>query len=95
MSFKEKLADFAGALTSATYAPDAYPVPEYVNYETNMADLRQLWGEIRPQVKQDVDKAAFIDGKLEEMFAAFEAGEKDKGRKAVLAIYNLDVEKLR
>lgn len=95
MSLKERLSDFAGALTSATYAPDAYPMPEYVNYETNMADLRQLWGEIRPQLKHDADKAAFIEGKLQEMFVAFKAGEKDKGRKAVMAIYNLDVEKLR
>jgi hypothetical protein len=95
MSLKERLADFAGALTSATYAPDAYPMPEYVNYESNMADLKELWAQIRPQLKRDLESAEFIDRKLQEMFAAFQTGEKDKGRKAVMAIYNLDVEKLK
>lgn len=31
------------ALASATFAPDEYPLPEYVNYESGMADLRELW----------------------------------------------------
>lgn len=94
MSLKEKLLDFEGALSSATDAPDEYPMPEYVNYDSNMADLKQLWGEIRPQIKRDRSQAEFIDAKLQEMFAAFEAGEKAKGRKAVMAIYNLDIKKL-
>lgn len=95
MSIKERLADFAGALTSAVDAPDNYPFPEYVNYESNMRDLKELWATIRPQLKRDLDQAAFIDGKLQELFEAFESGEKDKGRKAVMAIYNLKVERLR
>jgi hypothetical protein len=95
MSLKEKLADFAGALSSATSAPDDYPFPEYVNYQSNMTDLKELWAEIRPQLKHDVEKAGFIDDKLQEMFAAFEEGDKEKGRKAAWAIYNADVKKLR
>ncbi|WP_231908281.1 MULTISPECIES: hypothetical protein [unclassified Cupriavidus] len=95
MSLKEKLADFAGALTSATYAPDEYPLPEYVNYQSNMADLQGLWLEIRQQLTHDVEAAAFIDEKLAEMLREFEAGRKVEGRRAVLAIYNLKVERLR
>jgi hypothetical protein len=95
MSLVEKLRDFAGALTSATDAPDDYPTWGYVTYESNMADLKELWAEIRPQLKKDVEQAEFIDGKLQEAFIAFEAKEKSKGRKAILAIYNLDVKKLR
>lgn len=95
MSLKERLADFAGALTSATYAPDAYPMPEYVNYESNMADLKELWAQIRPQLRRDLEQAEFIDHKLVEMRQAFDAEDKAAGRKAVMAIYNLKVERLR
>lgn len=95
MSLKEQLEDFAGALTSATFAPDEYPAPEYVNYESNMADLKELWTDIRPQLQRDVEQAEFIGTKLQEMFTAFDAGEKEKGRDAAWAIYNLKVEKLR
>jgi hypothetical protein len=95
MSLKERLADLAGALTSATNAPDEYPFPEYVNYESNMADLKALWAEIRPQLKRDIEQSEFIDGKLKELFEAFDAGNKEAGRKAAWALYNLNVEKLR
>ena len=95
MSLKERLADFAGALTSATDAPDNYPFPEFQSYEGNMADLKELWATIRPQLTRDLEQAEFIDGKLQEMRAAFDAGDKETGRKAVWAIYNLKVEKLR
>jgi t-SNARE complex subunit (syntaxin) len=95
MSLKERLEDFAGALASATNAPDDYPFPEFQSYESNMADLKELWAEIRPQLKRDLEKVELIDAKLVEMRVAFDAGEKDKGCKAVMAIYNLKVEKLR
>jgi len=95
MSLSERLKDFAGALTSATDGPDDYPDWGYVTYESNMADLKELWSEIRPQLKRDLEQAEFVDGKLQEMFAAFDEGEKDKGRAAVWAIYNSDVKKLR
>jgi hypothetical protein len=97
MSLRERLADFAGALTSATDAPDGYlPPPNgYVTYESNMADLKTLWAEIRPQLKRDLEQSDFVDNKLREMFGAFESGDKEAGRKAAWALYNLDVEKLR
>lgn len=95
MASIEKLRDFAGALTSATFAPDEYPSFGYVTYESNMADLKELWGEIRPKLKTDLNKAAFIDDKLQEAFAAFEANEKEAGQDAILAIYNLGVKRLR
>lgn len=96
MPFKEKLDDFAGAIGAAgTSAPDRYAPSSYWTYETHMTDLKELWAEIRPQLKRDVDKAQFIDNKLQEMFAAFEAGQKEKGQDAAWAIYNLEVKKLR
>ncbi|WKB56026.1 hypothetical protein [Eleftheria terrae] len=96
MSLKERLADFEGSVSAAaTRAPDEYPDWGHWSYVTHMADLKELWTEIRPQLKRDLDHAALIDAKLEEMFAAFEAGEEDKGRDAAWAIYNLKVERLR
>jgi hypothetical protein len=95
MSLTETLSNFAAALASATDAPDEYPAWGYVTYESNMADLKDLWGKIRPKLKRDLEQAEFVDVKLQEAFAAFEANEKDKGRKAVLAIYNLNVKRFR
>ncbi|MBI2308394.1 MAG: hypothetical protein HYU78_13910 [Rhodocyclales bacterium] len=60
-----------------------------------MADLKELWVEIREKLKRDQDKVPFIDEKLQEAFTAFDAGEKEKGVDAILAIYNLQVKKLR
>ena len=96
MSLKEKLSDFAGSLAAAMdYPPDDYPEWSYMTYETHMADLKELWAEIRAKLKKDVDKIEFIDNKLQEAFTAFDAKEKDKGVKAIAAIYNLEVKKLR
>lgn len=95
MSLTEKLRDFAGALTSATFAPNDYPTWGYVTYESNMADLTQLWSEIRPKLKRNVEERDFIDRKLQEAFTAFDKGQKDTGLDAVLAIYNLNVKQLR
>lgn len=97
MSFlSEKLADFSGAISSgATFAPDEYPEWGYVSYESNMSDIKEIWSEIRMKLKLDTEKIAFIERKLQDAFAAFDAGEKEKGRAALWAIYNLDVEDLQ
>lgn len=95
-SLSEKLLNFAGNIGAAmTDAPDDYPEWGYITYEGNMADIKELWSEIRPKLKRDVEKADFIEGKLQEAFAAFDAGEKEKGRKAMLAIYNLGIRTLK
>jgi hypothetical protein len=96
MSLTERLADFAGAVSgAATHAPDGYPEWSYETYETNMADIKKLWAEIRPQLKRDLEQAAFIDSTLQEAFTAFDTGEKEKGQLAMWDIYNLGVKKLR
>ena len=96
MPIKERLKDFAGSIAVATTdSPDNYAEWSSWTYEAHMADLKELWAEIRPKLKRDLEQAKFIDGKLQEMFTAFDAGEKDKGRKAAIAIYNQKVEKLR
>ncbi len=96
MSLSEKLLDFAGGLSVAiTDAPDNYPDWGYTTYEQNMADIREEWAYIKPRLKRDLDKAAFIDQKLAEMFQAYDEGNKAVGKAAALAIYNSEVKKLR
>jgi hypothetical protein len=75
-------------------APDEYPEWSSLNYETHMAALKDLWREIHPQLKQDLEKAQWVDAKLQEMFSAFDAGQKELDRKAAWAIYNAEVTKL-
>ncbi|WP_196812959.1 hypothetical protein [Cupriavidus sp. WS] len=91
----EKLADFAAALSGAVTAPDGYPEWGYVTYESNMADLKSLWSELRPQLKRDTQRIEDIDKKLTEMFRAFAQGEKEKGQEIAWALYNLKVKSLR
>lgn len=96
MGVREKLQDFAGALAIAsTDAPDAYPSWSYTTYESNRAELLESWGAARTGLKRDLDQVAFIDRTLQEAIAAFDAGDKETGRKAIWAIYNLGVKRLR
>jgi hypothetical protein len=96
MSLRQILDDFAGSIGSAaTNAPDEYADWSSITYETNMADIKELWASIRPQLKRDLGKAEWVDSKLQEMISAFDAGEKERGRKAAWALYNAEVTKLR
>ena len=74
MSSKEKLQDFAGALTSATFAPDNYHPWGYVTYESNMADLKQLWSEIQPKLKNNIDKCEFHRSQTPGRVYCFQSG---------------------
>ena len=96
MPLIDTLRDFAGSLaTACNHAPDNYPSWSAWTYTTHMADLKELWTAIRPQLRRDLDQAAFIDAKLQEAFAAYDANQKEQGTDAILAIYNLDVKALR
>jgi hypothetical protein len=96
MSLKERLRNFNDSISGATnYPPDDYPEWSSLTFESHMADLKELWTEIRPQLKRDLDKAEFVDSKLREMMEAFDAGEKQRGRDIAWDLYNFDLEKLR
>jgi len=51
----------------------------------------ELSAKIHSKLKRNLEQAEFVDTKLQDAFSAFEANEKDKGSKAILVIYNLDV----
>lgn len=95
-SLRIVLDDLAGSVgAAAAMAPDEYDPGLAVNYENNMADIRELWATARPRIKHDLEKAEDLDLKLTTMFAAFEAGNKKIGRKIAWEIYNSKPEKLR
>lgn len=96
MSLQEQLEDFAGAIgRAATVAPDEYPDWSYDNYEATRTDIQDLWSQIRSLVKRDADKVLFIEDKIAEAFAAFDSGDRERGRKAMWAVYNLGLSNLR
>lgn len=96
MSLREDLENFNGSINLAIGSPpDDYPAWSYVTYESHMADIKALWAAIRPALKRDLTGAQQIDAKLAEMFSAFEAGDKARGREAALFIYNMSPTRLR
>jgi hypothetical protein len=96
MTIRERLRDFASSIAVATTdPPDDYAYWSGWTYETHMADIKGLWAEIRPQLKRDLEQAELIEGKLQEMFAAFDVGETGVGRKAAMVIYNMKVDQLK
>jgi len=89
MISKDLLGDFAGAISgAATDAPDNYPEWGYWTFETHMADIKELWSKLRPQLLADEGLTRLVDEKLQYMFSAFESGDNERGRAAALAIYN-------
>lgn len=96
MSLGEDLEYFNGSIDLAIgNPPDDYPEWSYVTYDSHMADIKELWAAIRSALKRNVAEAEQIDAKLAEMFTAFDAGEKKRGRQAALFIYNMEPAKLR
>lgn len=102
MSLSEKLVLFAGGVLLATRAPDGYSESQVElrgsmkgTYEDNKSTVLEDWAEIRPELKRDLDKVAFIDAKLTEGFDAFDRGDREVGKKAMFDIYNLQLRMLR
>jgi hypothetical protein len=96
MSLHEDLQNYVDSIGCAgSNAPDEYADWSYITYEANMADLKDLWTRIQPQLKRDLEKARWVDVTLQEMFDAFGAGQKELGRKAAWALYNAELTKLR
>lgn len=96
MRLGELLINFKGSIGCAgSNAPDEYTDWSYITYASNMADLKELWSTIYPKLSRDTDRAKWVDEKLQELFLAFEAGDKQRGRAAAWAIYNSDITELR
>lgn len=80
---------------AASYAPDEYPEWSYSSYASQKTDILDLWSKIFPRITKDVGQANFVDQKIKEAFAAFDDGDKARGRQALWDIYNAKPERLR
>lgn len=104
MTLREKLGELEDSLVTVEYcAPDNYnewllkyfPTQEAI-HEERMKDLRALWTEIRPKIKKDLVKADYVGVKLQEMFDAFDKGDKVEGKKIAGELADLyDITKLK
>ena len=96
MSLRKLLDDLSGSITLATtYPPDEYPEYLPLTYESHKIDIEELWEQVRPRLKRDLDKIDAIDRQLAAMFAAFEIGNKKLGRKIAWDLWNLPIRDLR
>ena len=96
MALAELMDRFVGAVSGiGSDATDEYPDWSYRTFESERAEIAEVWPEIRAAVfKNHADTVAFVDAKLAESFAHFEARDKLRGRKAMWAIYNLPLTRL-
>jgi hypothetical protein len=70
-------------------APNGYPEWDTPGYASHRADLVGLWSEIKPRLKRDLDKAAYIDEHLTLAIASFDRGEREPGQSLMVKIYNV------
>lgn len=70
-------------------APDNYPEWGTGGYATHKAELLSLWGDIRPRLTVDLERAQQIDEHLHAAIACFDRGERESGQSRMFKIYNL------
>jgi hypothetical protein len=89
MSLRESLQTFRGYVVSGTInAPDYYP-DWHPGWQDHRSQLLKYWSDVKPRIKQDLDKVAFIDTKLEQALASFDRGEREPGQSLMCEIYNV------
>jgi hypothetical protein len=96
-SFSETLEIFTDTVVSGTLRPpDNYPDWNTRGYAGHREDLLNLWAEIRPRLKRDLEEAAFIDEQLKLALESFDRGDREPGQSIMFKIYNvLNQKKLR
>jgi hypothetical protein len=76
--------------------PDNYPEWNRDGYSGHRKELLDLWAEIKPRLKRDLDKAEYIDEHLALAIASFDKGEREPGQSLMVKIYNvLNLNQLR
>ena len=56
---------------------------------SHRAELLRLWSEVKPRIKHDLDKVAYIDEHLTLAIASFDRGEREPGQSLMVKIYNV------
>ena len=89
-SLAETLSLFKDNVVGGTIrAPDNYPDWNTLGYTRHRAELLRLWGEVKPRIKHDIDKVAYIDEHLALAIASFDRGEREPGQSLMVKIYNV------
>jgi hypothetical protein len=96
-SLAEALSLFKDNVVGGTIrAPDNYPDWNTRGYAGHRAELLELWAEIKPRLKRDLDKAAYIDEHLTQALESLDSGEREPGQSLMFKIYNvLNLNQLR
>jgi hypothetical protein len=77
-------------------APDNYPEWDTPGWASHREDLLSLWADIKPRLKRDLDKVAYIDEHLALAIESFDRGEREPGQSLMVKIYNvLNLNQLR
>ena len=93
MSRKETLADLSTEVAfCAMFAPDRYLVS--MSDEKNKAEILQYWAEVKSQLQRDAALIPAIDAQIEEMFAAFDSGDRKKGADTAMALWNRNIKQM-
>jgi hypothetical protein len=93
-SLAEMLTLFTEDVVGATIrAPDNYADWDTGGYKAHRADLLGRWSEIKPRIKHDLDKVAYIDEHLAKAIELFDRGERDPGQSLMFKIYAVLKEK--
>ena len=74
------------------FAHDRYLMP--MSYEQNKANLLRYWSEAKGQLKRDAALISAIDAQIEEMFAAFDSGDRKKGVDTAMALWNRNIKQM-
>ncbi|MDG9698835.1 hypothetical protein [Ottowia cancrivicina] len=93
-ALRESLDRLACRLVTMTFKPDRYP-SRNMTYEGNKEYILHFWSEAKAKLKRDVIFIAPIDALLDEMFTAFESGNRDKGVRIAMSLWAADIKKLR
>ncbi|MBU8976873.1 hypothetical protein JI752_012035 [Lysobacter sp. MMG2] len=95
MSLSELLGDLAGLISLATTdAPDEYPDWLPTTYDIHKSEIQTLWTRVRPHLRNNEEEER-VQRQLEAMFGAFEAGNKELGRKIAWDLWNLPITSLK
>jgi hypothetical protein len=93
-SLAEALTLFRENVVRATIdAPDKYQDWDTGGYQAHRTLLMNFWSEIRPRIKHDLDKVAYIDDHLAKAIESFDRGEREPGQSLMFKIYNVLNEK--
>jgi hypothetical protein len=77
-------------------APDNYPEWNTRRWAGHREELLSLWADIKPRLKRDLDKVAYINEHLALAIESFDRGEREPGQSLMLKIYNvLNLNRLR